>query len=75
MHQQKFHPYTINQLLYFLMNLLSGNNDWNDFTDKIQSSISIKTALPASYFDHFYWGNIAKKASDAIDTLLQSGSK
>jgi UDP-N-acetylglucosamine:LPS N-acetylglucosamine transferase len=41
------------------------DGDWSEFTRQI---IAIDTGIstPSSFFDHFYWGNIAQKAASAI---------
>ena len=49
------------------MKLIS-NNDWDSFADAI-IAIDIKTTIPDAYFEHFYYGNIAKKVFDAMQQL------
>ena len=44
--------------------LLTGDNDWLDFSNKMQESILIRNTIPAVYFDHFSWKNIALKAAN-----------
>ena len=45
---------------------LTNDKDWKEFVSNI-----IKTdnslIIPAVYFEHFYWGNIAKKAAEIIN--------
>lgn len=42
------------------------NNDWENFTNAI-FDIDTNENIPPSFFDHFYWGNIAGKAAKAIN--------
>ena len=42
------------------------DNDWNEFASQIISCDPGKT-IPPVYFEHFYWGNIASKAINAIN--------
>jgi hypothetical protein len=41
------------------------DNDWIQFANKI-STININSSIPAIYFEHFYWNNIALKATQNI---------
>jgi len=41
------------------------DNDWQTFTTLIKT-INPAETIPPSYFKHFYWGNIAEKAKNAI---------
>jgi glycosyltransferase involved in cell wall biosynthesis len=43
------------------------NGDWKSFNQEILKAAEHKgSALPENYFNHFYWGNVAKKALDSI---------
>ena len=44
------------------------DQDWISFTEEI-TSMDTSTAIPAAYFDHFYWGNIAARAAELINHL------
>jgi glycosyltransferase involved in cell wall biosynthesis len=46
---------------------LIDDGDWNGF---VQSIISMPAgnSIPKSFFDHFYWANIAKKAASALQS-------
>jgi UDP-N-acetylglucosamine:LPS N-acetylglucosamine transferase len=44
------------------------DNNWSEFAKAILNMDST-TNIPESYFNHFYWGNIAKKAADAIEQI------
>ena len=46
--------------------IITGNEDWKIFAEQIVSISGRSADTPSAYFDHFYWGNIAKKASAAI---------
>lgn len=46
--------------------LLVQDNDWNLFAIKMKEANSISTTIGSIYFDHFFWKNIAKKASDLL---------
>lgn len=50
--------------------LLSHNDDWENFADKMEAAIGISEDISAEFFDQFYWGNIAAKAARIIDTDL-----
>ena len=41
------------------------DNDWETFAKMIKT-INTAETIPSSYFNHFYWGNIAGKAKNAI---------
>ena len=41
------------------------DSDWDSFTRQIML-VDINAAIPDDFFNHFYWGNIAKKAVWAI---------
>ncbi|MFM6925138.1 MAG: glycosyltransferase family 4 protein, partial [Ferruginibacter sp.] len=41
------------------------DNNWSEFTRAIVACNTGKK-IPSSYFDHFYWGNIAQKAAHAL---------
>lgn len=47
------------------LKLSANDNDWIDFTDKIRTTDTALTT-PASFYDHFYWGNIAGKAAGVL---------
>ncbi len=49
--------------------LLVADNDWKLFATKMLEAITISAQIPAKYFDHFYWKNIAKKAATIIENL------
>jgi polysaccharide biosynthesis protein PslH len=42
-----------------------GNNNWQQFTQAI-IDMPLQHQIPESYFQHFYWDNIAKKAINFI---------
>ena len=39
---------------------------WDSFAQTIIKSDSRKGCIDHAFFNHFYWGNIAQKAADAI---------
>ena len=49
---------------------LCGNDDWHHFA-KMMEALSVIQDAPVSpaFFRHFYWGNIAEKASGIINNL------
>ena len=47
---------------------LINNNDWASFAKAIVE-IDTKTDIPSTYFDHFYYGNIAQKVFNAIQKI------
>ncbi len=49
--------------------LLSADDDWKDFADKMIEAKDIVTPVGPEYYQHFYWDNIAHKAADIISTL------
>jgi len=49
--------------------LIAENNDWEQFARLMKDATSIKETIPASFFAHFYWENIAKKAADTITNM------
>ena len=48
---------------------LSENENWQAFADNMEKSLSNFNSITSSYFDHFYWKNIATKAADIARTL------
>lgn len=49
--------------------LLTKNNDWKDFADKMEIVIEINQSISSAFFQHFYWENIAAKAAEVIGNL------
>ncbi len=45
---------------------LTADKDWNEFAGKIIHT-DTNLIIPSIYFEHFYWGNIAKKAAAFIN--------
>jgi glycosyltransferase involved in cell wall biosynthesis len=41
------------------------DGDWESFAQSI-SAMPVKNSIPKNFFDHFYWGNIAKKAASFL---------
>jgi glycosyltransferase involved in cell wall biosynthesis len=46
--------------------LLTENNNWQAFADKMEIAIKSGQPISSSFFDHFYWGNIAAKAAQLL---------
>jgi glycosyltransferase involved in cell wall biosynthesis len=44
------------------------DNDWEAFANQI-ILLNISAIIPQEFFDHFYWGDIAKKAAEVISRL------
>ncbi len=42
------------------------DNDWEAFTRQMMKTTGMEQTIPASFYDKFYWGNIAKKAAAFI---------
>jgi len=49
--------------------LLSENLDWQSFADKMGIAVGINQSIFSPFFNHFYWENIAAKASKVIKNL------
>jgi len=49
--------------------LLSENQDWQSFADKMGIAVDIGQSISSEFFDHFYWQNIAAKAANVIRHL------
>ncbi len=47
--------------------LVVEDGNWKDFSDKMKEAKSIKSAIGAEYFEHFYLPNITKKAAELVD--------
>jgi hypothetical protein len=47
---------------------ITTDNNWDDFTKQVLS-IDPGVSIPAEFFGHFYWGNIAQKAAAAISQV------
>ncbi len=46
--------------------LITANDDWKTFTQQIVAASGITLEIPQVYFEHFYWGNITKKAAATL---------
>ncbi|MBS1743709.1 MAG: glycosyltransferase family 4 protein [Bacteroidetes bacterium] len=49
--------------------LVTPDNDWDQFTNAI-SSLKKQATIPQSFFDYFYWDNIAGNAASIIENQL-----
>ena len=49
--------------------LLSENADWQVFANNMIEATEIKQSISHSFFQHFYWDNIARKAARVIEEL------
>ncbi len=49
--------------------LISENDDWPAFADKMIQAIDITQSISQEFFNHFYWDNIAKKAAVIVEEL------
>ncbi len=49
--------------------LLCENEDWQDFSNKMQQAIHIDKSIGDEFFNYFYWNNIARKAAAIVDDL------
>ncbi len=49
--------------------LLTQNNAWQDFADKMEMAIEPDQSVSSEFFQHFYWENIAAKAASIIESL------
>lgn len=49
--------------------LLSENDEWQTFAEKMAEVSSINQSISNAFFDNFFWDNIAKKAAVIIDEL------
>ena len=45
---------------------VSGDYDWDAFTDNIVGSLNETPSIPASFYETYYWGNIAQKIVSII---------
>lgn len=46
--------------------VITGNNDWVSFAKAAKNISGNKNKIPPGFYDHFYWGSIAGKASRFI---------
>ena len=49
--------------------LLTENNDWQFFADKMEIAVGLTQSVSSEFFDHFYWENIASKAAGIVSEL------
>lgn len=49
--------------------LLTENDNWQLFADKMEISITNTQSVSPAFFEHFYWENIASKAAGIIKDL------
>lgn len=52
--------------------LVCKNDDWQQFADAMIAATQVSQSIPPEFFNHFYWGNIAKKAADIIREIGMS---
>lgn len=45
------------------------DHDWNAFNQQLLKVLNNDSDLPSSFFDHYYWGSLARKAKEAMDRL------
>ena len=48
--------------------MLVPDDNWKLFAEKMKAATNISASIPQKFFDHFYWENIAKKASENLPT-------
>ena len=46
--------------------MVCADNNWSSFTEAIIRAIDLKATMPPDFYEHFYWGNITKRAADFI---------
>lgn len=44
------------------------NEDWEKFNELLRTTLESKSETPDSFYEYYYWGNIAKRVS----TILQN---
>ncbi len=49
--------------------LLCENSDWQGFSNKMKEAINIDKSTDSSFFENFYWDNIARKAAKIVGQL------
>lgn len=49
--------------------LLSGNADWQSFADRMAEAALISQSIDKTFFDYFFWDNIAVKAAGIVNKL------
>lgn len=47
--------------------LIAENNDWEQFARLMKDATTVKQTIPAAFFNHFNWENIAAKAAEVIN--------
>jgi polysaccharide biosynthesis protein PslH len=47
--------------------LVCADHDWNSFAEAVGRVKEIKTNMPDSFYQNFYWGNIARRAAEFIE--------
>jgi len=52
------------------MLLISKDNDWNAYVENIISAMKLKTTIPNTFYDHYFWGNVTKRVADGLVTLI-----
>jgi len=46
--------------------MIAADNDWDAFTENIITAINTRPQIPQSFYDMYYWGNIAKKVKEIM---------
>lgn len=49
--------------------LIVRDKDWDGFTMKILEATNVFDETPPSFYEHFYWDNIARKTASIIDSI------
>lgn len=48
---------------------LCANQDWQGFANKMTDALDLSQSISPAFFQHFYWGNVAEKASISVRRL------
>jgi hypothetical protein len=51
--------------------LIATDGDWDTFTNHILAAIHQRAEIPATFYDLYYWGNIARKILSVIEKNLK----
>ncbi|RYY18382.1 MAG: glycosyltransferase [Chitinophagaceae bacterium] len=44
------------------------DQDWPNFTEQVIAALNNNDHTPQAFFDYYYWGNIAKKVADILES-------
>jgi glycosyltransferase involved in cell wall biosynthesis len=55
--------------------IICEDGNWNAFAEAVMQHFKIQSTVPPAFYDHFYWGNITKRAAEFIEGRTDPSEK